>query len=128
MWDVGYGCGMWMWDVNVGCWVWMWDVDVVYGMWDVDVGNGCTQVLRFYGSSDAPQLDVDVGCGCGMWMWVVDVLKFSGFMDPQMHPPFLTLALYVLKLSKIITTRNQKSNLNHLSPLDIYIFTTHKIS
>ena len=56
MWDVGYGCGMWMWDVNVGCWVWMWDVDVVYGMWDVDVGNGCTQVLRFYGSSDAPPL------------------------------------------------------------------------
>ena len=75
MWDVGYGCGMWMWDVNVGCWVWMWDVDVVYGMWDVDVGNGCTQVLRFYGSSDAPL--------------------------------FLMLALDVLKLSKIITTRNQ---------------------
>ena len=39
--------------------------------------------------------DVDAGCRCGMWMWDVDVvygmwdvdvLKFSGFMDPQMQP------------------------------------------
>ena len=44
-----------------------------------------TQVFRLCGSSDASSLDV--GCGCWVWMRDVDVLKFSGFTDPQMHPP-----------------------------------------